>query len=461
MRAHPTTRFGVAAAAVFLAVIAAAPRPAAQPKPASPADHPGSLAISGVETWELPNGMKVAYLGVHTAPVVTVQVWYHVGSKDEPRDRRGSAHMFEHMMFKGTERIRPEDHARHINRVGGYVNAATSEDATWYINVLPAQYLDFALKLEAERMRGLLFRRDMVDTEREVVKEEIRQQLNNPITKGLLAFFEVAYTRHPYAWTAGGTIEDLDRTSVEDLRRFYDTYYVPNNAMLVVVGDVTREQVAAAAKARFAAIERGAEPPRPAREAVEPAQRGARRHVAEAGQVGIVLAGYKIPEAQHDDIYALQVLSLILGAGDSSRLNRRLVRADRVAVQAGSQALVREDPGLFALFAAYLQPDAGAAVEKNLLDEVSRIRKTPPGARELRKAKNQIQSMFVFGLEGVAGLAEQIGTSWILTGDPGQFLRDLERYEQVTAADVQRVAQEYLDPAGLTVVVVPTAAGGN
>jgi zinc protease len=433
---------------------AAQPQPAGQPRPASQS----KLELPKLETWELANGMKVAFLRMDNAPVISVQVWYHAGSKDEPRNRRGSAHMFEHMMFKGTEHVRPEAHAHFVHALGGYVNATTSEDATWYINVVPRDYLDFACQLEAERMRHLLFRDDMIRTEREVVKEEIRQQENNPLTVGLLRFLAIAYTKHPYAWTAGGAIADLDATKSEDLRRFYDTYYVPGNAMLVVAGAVTAEEVRAAAEKWFAAIPRGAAPPRPAEAAPEPEQTAKRREVVAPGQIGLLLGGYHIPAAAHDDIYALQVAGLVLGAGDSSRLTERLVRQDKTAVQAGTPLLIREHPGLLAMFAVYLDPKAAGAIETALLAEIARLGSAGPTPDELRKAKNQLQASLAFGLENAAGVAEQIGSSWVLTGDPARWMNDLARYQAVTAADVQRVVQKYLHENNLTVVVVPPAA---
>lgn len=424
--------------------------------------QPGaSLALPQLETWELNNGMKVAFMPLASAPVVAVEVWYHVGSKDEPRDRRGSAHMFEHMMFKGAERVRPEEHARSLNRLGGYVNASTSEDATWYINVLPARHLDFACQLEAERMRALLFREDMIRTEREVVKEEIRQQENNPLAKGFLRFMANAFSRHPYQWSAGGTIADLDATTAADLKRFYDTYYVPNNAMLVVVGAVTADQVRAAAEKWFGPLPRAAEPPRPADAATEPTQTAMRRDVSAPGQVGLLLGGYHIPAASHDDIYALQVASLILGSGESSRLMQRLVQKERIAVQAGAPLILREHPGLLALYGVYLDASKGDAVQAALLDEIALLRRNGPTVQELSKAKSQIQTSFVQGLQTAAGLAEQIGSSWILTGDPGRWLQDLERYGAVTAADVKRVANTYLTESNLTVLAIPPVGASS
>src|SRR5262245_59988918 len=199
----------VVTAAVVLAFAAPA---AATPK--------GAIAqLPKIERFTLANGLEVAFLAIDTAPVVAVQVWYHAGSKDEPRDRRGSAHMFEHMMFQGTQHVRSEAHAQFLNGVGGTVNAQTDEDATHYINMLPSAYLDFAIQLEAERMRNPLFRKEMIDTEKEVVKEEVRQLENSPVAKGFLRFLEVAYTKHPYSWTAGGNIKDLDATTPADLKK--------------------------------------------------------------------------------------------------------------------------------------------------------------------------------------------------------------------------------------------------
>ncbi|MEZ4399049.1 MAG: pitrilysin family protein [Kofleriaceae bacterium] len=463
-------------AAAVLAAALAAPalamaQPAARPAPAAGAvkppaaakpgpPKPGALKLPTLERYTLENGLQIAYMRQDAAPVVAVEVWYHVGSKDEARDRRGSAHMFEHMMFKGTERVRPEEHARFISRVGGDANAHTTEDATAYLQVVPADQLDFVLALEAERMRHLLFRPDMIATEREVVKEEIRQQENDPISQGLLRFLQIAYTKHPYAWTAGGTIADLDATTPEDLKRFYDTYYQPSNALVVVVGAPPFEQVKDLVAKNFGAIPGAPPPPRPADASPEPVQTAARREVVEPSQIGIVFAGWKIPEAKHPDVYPLQVLSLIMGAGDSSRLRQRIKNTDpktkqALGVEAAAPILVREQPGLFLALGVYRDAAGTAAVEAALQDELTKIAAKPPSAAELRKAKNQVQAAFVFGLDSPLGLAEQIGQSWILTGDPGQFLRDVDAIEQVTAADVSRVAKTYLTPERATVVVVP------
>ncbi|MBA3460522.1 MAG: insulinase family protein [Deltaproteobacteria bacterium] len=413
-----------------------------------------------VETFTLANGLQVSVLHTNAAPVVAVQVWYRAGAKDEARDRRGSAHMFEHMMFKGTSHLRGEEHAQFINGIGGYVNAQTDEDATHYINTLPSDYMDFAVQLEAERMRNLLFRKEMIDTEREVVKEEIRQQENSPIAKGFLRFLEVAFTKHPYAWTAGGTIKDLDQTTPAELQKFYNAYYQPGNAMLVVVGKVSAADVKASAEKWFGPIPKAPAPPRPAATAQEPEQKQKRKETVEAGQIGLTLVGFHVPPAKDKDVYALQVASIILGAGESSRLKVRLKAIDKktgrpLALDGGMESLIREDPGISIALGAYLDPAAADGVEAAIFDEIKKLGTGGPRPDELRKAKNQVQSGFVFSLENAQGLAEAIGRSWILTGSPTSFIKDVDLIEKVTAADVKKVVSQYMSPDRATVVVIP------
>lgn len=442
------------AAATWLALSPTQLTPAqAAPKP--------SLALPQIETFSLANGLSVAVLPQPGSSAMSVQVWYRAGSKDEARDRRGSAHMFEHMMFKGTRRVRPEEHARHVNRVGGYANAETREDSTHYVNVVPPTMLDFTLSLEAERMRGLLFRKEMIDLEREVVKEEIRAAQASPIARGFERFLAEAYTRHPYAWTPGGALGDLDATTPADLQAFYDAYYQPGNALVVVVGDTTADAVKASVEKYFGAIPTApAPPPRPADLAPEPPQTAPRRVVAEPSQIGLVLTGYKLPPAKHRDTYALQAASLLLGGGDASRLQQRIEKPppggkEALGVQAGAEARLLEHPGIFVTLGVFLDPASASAVEQALAEEVARLGAKGPSAEELRKAKNQIQAYFVAGLEDVQGIAGQIGESWILTGDPRQWVADLAEFEKLTIKDVQRVITTYLTPAQATTVIIP------
>lgn len=466
---HSPFRTLVASAAVAGALVtlgtagSAAPTPAATPatnKIATTKTATSKTAQPSVETFALPNGLQVAFMRLDSAPVVAVQIWYHAGSKDEARDRRGAAHMFEHIMFKGTTRVRPDDHARFLTSVGGTVNAATDEDATHYINLVPATYLDFTLELEAERMRNLVFRDAVITAEREVVKEEIRQQLNTPITRGFWRFLATAYTKHPYAWTAAGTIADLDNTKPADLKTFYDAYYQPNNALVVVVGNATLDAVKASVTKRFGSIAAGPPPPRPSRAAAEPEQTAKRREVAQASQLGLVVAGYKIPPAKHVDVYALQIAALIMGNGESSRLRARIKNPDAklkraIGIDGGVQAQLREETGMWMMLGAYINAGDVDALEAAMFEEVAKLISSPPTTNELRQAKNQIQASVTFSLENVTGMADQIGRSWILTGDAGAFMRDVAALEKVTAADVVRVTKQYLTTERATVLVIP------
>lgn len=425
-----------------------------------PAPKPKAIAkLSSIETFTLENGLKVAVLATD-APVVSVQLWYRAGSKDEPRDRRGSAHMFEHMMFKGTQHVRADAHQQYLQGVGGTLNAATDEDATQFINTVPADYLDYVLQLEADRMRHLMFRPEMVKAEREVVKQEIAQQEGAPIAKGFLKFLSIAFTKHPYASPSQGNAKELDLVTPDELKKFYDAYYQPNNALLVVVGKTTAAAVKASAEKHFGPIPKAPEPPRPSAQAQEPAQTKKKREVVDPGQVGLVMVGYHVPAAKDRDIYALQVASIMLGAGESSRLKSRIKTPDAktkrpLGLDGGMEAVIREEPGMTIALGAFLDPAQADALEAAILDEINKLATRGPTGDELRKAKNQVQSGFTFSLENVQGLGQAIGRSWVLVNDPVAFMRDIDEIEKVSGADIQRVLKKYMNPELATIVIMP------
>jgi zinc protease len=454
-------RMTILAAALTSSTAAPAATPPAPAAPA-PAAKAGALKLPDVKSWTLDNGLAVYYLGVHDAPVVTVQVFYHVGSKDEPRDARGTAHMFEHMMFKGTEHVRPEEHARMIDELGGDTNAFTAWDVTGFHDTLPREHLDFAVQLEAERMRGLLFRKSMIQREVEVVKQEKRMRDQSPLSRAVDELSALAFTRHPYAWSAAGEPAELDKLTPESLKAFYDTYYQPGNAALVVVGDVSEADVKAAAEKWFGKIAKGAAPPRPADAATEPPQTEERDATSDkAAQVGIVIGGYRIPASKHPDMVAIKLAASILTDGESSRIKQRIVRKDKLGVGAGGQVLALEQPGMFFVFAAHLKPEQAQKCAAAIVDEIAKLGASGPTAQELDKAKNQMTARFVFGLESVGGLAQQIGMSWINTGDGRAFLKDYDAIQAVSAADVKRVVKTYLTRNSLTLMTVPPFAGGG
>jgi len=444
--------------AIILAGVASAIPAAAAP------DTPKIIGkLPAVDSFTLPNGLQVAVLRTDAAPVVSVQVWYHAGSKDEPRDRRGTAHMFEHMMFEGSERVRPQLHAQSIEWLGGYVNASTDEDSTRFVDTLPAEHLDYAVQLEADRMRGLRLTRPTIDVGRATIQAELRQQDASPFAQGLMRCLAFAYQKHPYAAMATGNAKELDGVTADELKKFYDAYYQPNNALVVVVGKVTTAEVKASVEKHFGPIPRGVDPPRPAGAAAEPEQTAKRHQAAEPGALGLTLVGWHVPAARDKDIYPLQLALNVLGTGDGSRLKVRLKAPDPktkqpLALDAGMDAFIREDPGMVIALGAYVDPAKGDAVEAALIDEVGKLAARGPTGDELRKAKNQIEAGFVFSLESVQGLGEAIGRSWIFTGNPRAFLVEADELEKVSPADVQRVVKQYLSPDRATVVVIPPKA---
>ena len=275
----PSTRILVPLPVLLLTLALAlgSASPARAGKPAKPAKAVPATAASvtapklDVKSWTLPNGLQVLFLADHKAPIATVQVFYHVGSKDEHVGIRGVAHMFEHMMFKGSVHVPPEEHARLLKEVGGQVNAFTTEDLTAYHDTVPPSYVGFALQLEAERMRNLKLLQATVDSERHVVEEEKRLRVDNdPVGKAIEKFRALAYTKHPYNWTAIGTIEDLEKVTPADCQRFYDTFYQPNNATLILVGDLDEQTARKLVNQYFGPIPRG--PAQPRNRAVEPLQ---------------------------------------------------------------------------------------------------------------------------------------------------------------------------------------------
>ncbi len=396
-----------------------------------------------VKSWELPNGLKVLFLADHKAPIATVQVFYHVGSKDEHVGIRGVAHMFEHMMFKGTEHVPPEEHARLLKEVGGQVNAFTTEDVTAYHDTVPPSYVEFAMQLEAERMRSLKLFPAMIDSERKVVEEEKRLRIdNNPIGKAIERFRALAYTKHPYNWTAIGTIEDLDKVTPEDCQKFYDTYYQPNNATLIVVGDVAGGEVRSLADKYFGPIPRGAEPPRTVRRGAAADGDALREHGDRGAGAG---RRRRLPHpARRRSRHARRSRCWRRSCRAASRRACTSAWCARTTWRSRPAALTEsmEYPGLFIVFAAHLPDRDQSKVKEALLDEIRRVRTEPVTAHELEQAKNQLAAGYIFGLQTVDGIAQQLGQYQYVYGDWREFLKGASRYLAVDAADVKRVAAQ-------------------
>ncbi len=405
-----------------------------------------------VSTWRLANGMQVAHIPVQHAPVVAVQVWYRAGSALEMGGKHGMAKLIELLMFRGSTHVRPGDHERFIADVGGVARASTLEDAVGYHDLVPSQYLDLAVRLEADRMRGLELRQSELDAARKAMQAQLPQITGDPTKQVVWRLHELIYGDHGYSHEPIGDKLDLERIELVDLKKFYDTYYQPSNALLVVTGAVTEAQVKAAADKYLAPIARGAEPgPLKA-----PADKmTAQRRVLDPGPVGLVFHGWRIPEAKHADIYALQMASLVLGIGRNPRVRAELVDTRRLAIDAGASAVLRAQPGVFLVFASFEEPALIKQVESALAAQVAALAKTPPTDAEMTRARNLVLADFIPRLETVTGLANQTGLSWVLTGDPGLYLRDLSALQAVTAADIQRVAGTWLGANQRVTVVMP------
>lgn len=408
-----------------------------------------------VREHKLANGLEVLLLEDHSVPVATVQVWYHVGSRDERKGRSGFAHLFEHIMFKGSENLGPEEHKNFISSIGGRYNATTDYDRTQYFQVFPSNYLERVLWMEADRLRSLNVSEENFKSERDVVKEERRVRIENPPFGRLLeVVLDNTYTTHPYKILPIGSMADLDAATLEDVRQFHATYYVPNNATLVISGDLNPEQTIQWVEKHFGSIPRGKPVPReiPA----EPAQTAERRLVDYHPNTPLpaVIFTYHVPEAGHPDMYALEVASNILSGGESSRLYRKLVYDQQIAIGAGGQAIVLEDPGVFFFYAFMQAGQSHEAGEKSLNEEIERLKSQPVSAEELVKAKNQLIAGLVFGRETTNDKADAAGYAKVILGDVDLVNSQLALYQKVTAADVQRVAQKYFTPQNRTVVTM-------
>ena len=416
-----------------------------------------STYASEVRESILTNGLKVLLIEVPKAPVVTVQVWYKVGSRNEVMGRAGLSHMLEHMMFKGTAKYPKGTFSRTIRKNGGNDNAFTSQDFTAYFENLAGDRVELALELEADRMQGLILDEKEFQLEREVVKEERRlRSEDDPQSFLVESLFAQAFLIHPYHWPVIGWFPDLNAMTLEDLQRHYDLYYSPNNATLVIVGDIKAEALLPTIKRLFEPIPKGPSPPQ--QSIAEPEQRGERRIIVKReAQVPFVMAGYRVPNYTSEDSYPLTILESILSQGKSSRLYRSLVYEQKTALAVGAEySLLQADPDLFYCFALVKPGQKVQEVEQALYRELEQIHTTPPTEQELQRAKNQVEASYVFGQDSnfrqamLLGQAESVGAGW---RHVEQFLA---RIRSVTAEEVQRVARRYLIEDARTVgILIP------
>ncbi|HKA63650.1 MAG TPA: pitrilysin family protein [Methylomirabilota bacterium] len=392
----------------------------------------------------LDNGLRVLVQEDSRNPIVAVQILYRVGSRNELPGATGLAHFLEHLMFKGTPTRGRGEISQVIERSGGRENAFTTKDMTGYFTNIVADRLDLVLQIEADRMRNLLLDPAEIDSERKVVMEERRMRSDDdPDGAVYEAMSSLAFKASPYRWPIIGWMTDIERINATELRAFYDTYYRPNNAVVIVVGDVKATDVLARVRRYFGAIPRGATPPSVT--AIEPTQIDERRLVLrrESAQLPVVNIAWHVPNHTSPDAPALELLSQLLSEGRASRLYRGLVYEKRMVLGAGGEYSYSSiDPSLFWFYATPLPGNTPEAVEQALLDEVERLKQEPVPAEELERARNQIEASFVWQQDSVFSRSSVLGRFEILGS--WRLLEDyLPRLRAVTPADVQRVARTY------------------
>jgi zinc protease len=412
----------------------------------------------GLQVTQLENGLTVLTLENRSTPVASFQVWVKAGSRDETR-YTGIAHLFEHMMFKGTRHLGPGDFTRYIEGRGGRLNAYTSRDVTVYFEDVTGETLPLVIDLEAERMAHLDLTQELLDTEREVVLEERRMRTeDNPNGLAFEALLALSFRAHPYRRPVIGWRSDVEEVTVEACRRFYETYYAPNNLVVTVVGDFDSEDVLARIRRAFGPMTPAEVIPRsPTR---EPEQKGERRDVVHFDvRAPIVTTAWHAPPTGHSDGPALDVLSTILSSGRSSRLYRRLVNDEQAALSASGGYWELHDGGVF-YGSVRVRPDADIErAEALFFEEIARVRDEPVREAELEKAKRKIEVGLVSGLRTNHALAQRIGGDWAAFGRVRPLRERLEEIQAVDAAAVQRVAGKYLTPTQRSVVrVVPPPA---
>jgi zinc protease len=398
----------------------------------------------------------------HSTPIVHVSVTYHVGSKNERPGRTGFAHLFEHMMFKGSKNVEPESHTSIIASVGGRSNAFTTEDETVFWQTLPAHYLPLALWLEADRMATLRIDDEAFRREREVVKEERRMRVENqPYGRLSEIIFDHAFTTHPYKHPTIGSMADLEAASIADVREFHETYYVPENATVTIVGDFDNEQVVQMINAYFARVPK-ARRPVPRDIPKEPAQTKERRAVVEeAWPLPAVVVAYHITYDGHPDAYPLHIAAKILSDGQSSRITTQLVYKTRIALTAFGSANIIEDPNLFYAVAIVQPGQTPEAAERALIAEFEKMAQQPVLDAELQRAKNQWTRDYIVSRESDEDKARHLSHAAVIHNDVTTADGEFEIFMNVTRADVQRVAKTYFTPSNRVVLHILPKGGSR
>lgn len=398
--------------------------------------------------YTLPNGLKVILHQDTSVPVVAVTVLYHVGSKNEKAGQSGFAHFFEHLMFEGSKYIGRGDYMKYVSNAGGELNANTTQDRTFYYENLPSNQLKLGIWLESERMMHGKIEQVGVNTQREVVKEEKRMRVDNrPYGSILTEVCKRLFKGTPYEWMPIGSMEDLNKAKLQDFLDFYHTYYVPNNAVLSISGDIDMDSTRKLVAAYFGPIPRGSYPiPRPVIQ-VKPLGDLANRvdTVYDHIQLPAVIEAYDGPVQGTPDYYAFNVLSRILSGGESSRMNKDLVDKKQLALGAGSFPMSMEGVGAYINYGFVNSGVDPSMLQTAMDEEIARIKTTPVGSHEFQKVMNQLKTQYVGAFSTQLGIAEKLSNYEVYFGDANLINTELSRYEKVTPNDVMKVADKYLN----------------
>lgn len=396
--------------------------------------------------YDLDNGLHVILHEDHSTPIVAVTVMYHVGSKNENPSRTGMAHFFEHLLFEGSENIERGEFDKYVENSGGVLNANTTQDRTFYYELLPSNQLELGLWLESERMLHAKIQQIGIDTQNEVVKEEKRMRVDNqPYGNLLEKTMEACYDDHPYKWTPIGSMEHLDAADHADFMDFYETFYVPNNATLSIAGDLDIAETKKLIAAYFKDIPKGTKAI-PRTTVVEKRRKEERRSVVYGkDRLPLVVQAYPIPAQGTPDYYAVDMLNQVLSGGASSRLNTRVVDEKQLALYCGAFSFGLEDPGLTLAFAMVNMGQTPEAVEEAINEEVELMKSELISDRELQKLKNSIEADFVTSNSSMAGIAESLSNYHTYFGDANLINTEIERYLKITPEDINRAAKEYYD----------------
>ena len=426
--------------------------------PSSAASRPPKLQY---QITTLPNGLTVVLSEDHSTPIVHLQVVYHVGSKNEKPGRTGFAHLFEHLMFKGSKNVQPEAHTSMLASVGGQSNAYTTDDETVFWETVPAQYLPLVLWLEADRMATLTIDKDTFTNEREVVKEERRMRVDNqPYGRLNEIIYDQAFTVHPYKHATIGSLQDLEAASVDDVRDFYRTFYVPSNATLVLVGDFDSAQALQLVNNYVGRVPKALrEVPRDIPQ--EPPQTKEKRvTLQEPWPLPAVVVAYHITNDGNPDSYPLHIAAKVLSDGQTSRIYKKLVYEKQMAVAAFGNANLIEHPSLFYAVAIVQPGHTPEEVTNALLVELDRLKTEPITEHELQRTKNQFARDYILSRESNQQKAGQLSHAVVIHNDIRTADGELDILQHMTVADVQRVARTYFRPENrLVLTLLPSGKG--